>query len=378
MIDALETWMKLALLIAPSGKWRVAPNPRVGAVVVKNGELVGQGAHRWYGGPHAEVYALTQAGERSRGATLFITLEPCSTPGKTGACVDRIIAAGIQRVVYGCTDPNPEHKGRGAARLRNAGIEVIEGILAGEGAPLLDGFSRHLESGIPWVVAKWAMTLDGKIATPTGDSRWITSLDSRRRGHRLRRESDGVLVGVGTVLADNPDLTVRLVKGKNPVRIVMDTHLRTPSHFKIVETANKEPTWFLTGESASQEKAEGLMKKGCKVIRVRVCENRVDLVTAFKHLRGIGMDRILLEGGGGLTAEAITRGLVHRVMAFVAPKISGGAEAKTPVEGGGVSSMADALSLTGLTVKQLSGGDLLIQGSVPGTSSKPGSRPYPC
>jgi len=349
----------LALQSARSGRGRVEPNPPVGACVVGGDRLLSLAHHRAYGGPHAEIHALRGAGSAARGATLYVTLEPCSTTGKTPPCVDALLAAGLARVVVATEDPNPAHRGLGLRRLQEGGVEVVRGLLSGQADELLSGFREHLASPFPFVVAKWAMSADGKIATATGDSRWITGLSARRRAHRERREADAVMVGIGTVLADDPELTVRHVRGESRIRIVLDSSLRTPPTARLVRTCHRSPVLILAGEQAPSDREEFLRACGCSVIRLPVREGRVDLKAALRLLRERGVGKILLEGGGELLADAFRIGVVKRALAFVAPKILGGREAPTPVGGRGVSGVIEGVRLSPPRVQRL-GDDVLL------------------
>ena len=288
-----DDYMRAALALAHKGAGRVSPNPMVGAVVVRKGRVVGAGYHRAFGAAHAEVHALRRAGSAARGADLYVTLEPCSHYGKTPPCVDQVIASGIKRVFIGQVDPNPLVRGRGIRRLRAAGIEVMVGILRAECAALNEAFSKHVTTGLPLVTLKAAMTLDGKIATRTGDARWITCAQSRRMVHRMRAEADAVMVGIGTVLADDPQLNVRLGRQKrDPLRIVVDSRLRIDPACKLLQAGLAVGTLIVTGPRAAlSSKAETLRSLGAEVLGCRMRGSRIDLAALMSVLgrRGISI-----------------------------------------------------------------------------------------
>jgi diaminohydroxyphosphoribosylaminopyrimidine deaminase/5-amino-6-(5-phosphoribosylamino)uracil reductase len=350
-----ERFMRRALELAALGGIRTAPNPRVGAVVVRAGRIVGEGWHRAPGRPHAEVLALRAAGSRAKGATLYVNLEPCAPhPKRTPPCTDAVAAAGLARVVAAMKDPNPRVHGRGLALLRKAGLRVDLGLCRAEAEALNAPFVKVHTRGLPWVVSKWAMTLDGKIATRTGDSRWISSTRSRNWLHRYRDGFQAILVGSGTVLRDDPRL-----KGSKtlPVRIVLDTAARTPSTSKLARTAREQPLWIAVGPDAPAARVRALEKAGAKILELDVR----DLRLVFEALAGEGIQSILVEGGGEVHASVLDAGLADEVCVFVAPKISGGREAKSPVEGEGIERMAEALALEGLRAEPM-GPDLLLRG----------------
>jgi diaminohydroxyphosphoribosylaminopyrimidine deaminase/5-amino-6-(5-phosphoribosylamino)uracil reductase len=350
-----QAFMRRALELAARGGNRVAPNPLVGAVVVRNGRIVGEGWHRAFGTSHAEVNALRAAGARAKGATLYVTLEPCSPhPKKTPPCTDLLARSGLTRIVVALRDPNPQVDGRGLELLRRAGIRVTTGLLAREAAALNAPFVKVHTCGLPYVVAKWAMTLDGKIATRTGDSRWVSGDRSRAWLRRYRDTFQAILVGSGTLLRDDP-----LLRGAKtrPTRIILDTTAKTPLDSRIARTARDHPTIVAVSPAASATRVAALERKGVRVVRLDIR----DLRLVFKALAREGLHKILVEGGGEVHAGVLGGGLADEACIFLAPKIIGGRDAKTPVEGAGLERMAQALRLEKITVNRL-GDDLLIQG----------------
>ena len=356
-----EIFMREALRIARNAEGRTSPNPLVGAVVVREGKIIAEGWHRKAGTPHAEVHALNMAGDLAKDATLFVTLEPCSHFGRTPPCANKIVEAGIKKVVVAMKDPNPKVSGRGIEILKSAGIEVEVGVLEEEAAKLNEVFLKWITKKLPFVTLKFACSLDGKIATATGNSQWISCEESRKFTHRLRDISDAIMVGSGTVLADNPSLTTRLVEGKNPVRIIVDSLAKTPLDFNVV-TDKKAKTIFAVTENAPREKISALESLGVEVIFAG-SEDKVDLKILLKKLAEQEITSILVEGGGTLHFSLLELGLVDKVFAFVAPKIIGGANAKTAVEGAGFAEIKNAVKLKNLTTERL-GDDILICGYV--------------
>ena len=358
-----EDYMREALRIARYAEGRTSPNPLVGAVIVRDGRIIAEGWHRKAGTPHAEIHALRMAGDLARGATLYVTLEPCSHYGRTGPCAKAVAEAGIARVVVAMQDPNPKVAGRGMEMLRAAGVEVRCGVLATEAARLNEVFLHWITTGLPFVALKTAMTLDGKIATHTGDSQWITGEASRLRVHELRDRYDAILVGIGTVLHDDPSLTTRLPdrQGKNPLRIVLDSMARTPRAAKLL-TDGAAPTLIAVTARAPQERVAALRQAGAEVL---VCGegSRVDAQALLKALGEREISSVFVEGGGRVNASLLAAGLVDKVYAFVAPKLVGGRDALTPVEGTGVERLSDAVTLTELAAETV-GEDVLLTGYV--------------
>lgn len=360
-----EFWMRYALRLARKGIGWTSPNPPVGAVIVWDGELIAGGFHEGAGKPHAEIVALEKARERAKGATLYVTLEPCVHHGRTPPCVPRIIAARIQRVVIATLDPNPIVNGRGVQQLKDAGISVTVGILEKEGKDLIAPFAKFITQKIPFVTLKLALTLDGKIATAKGKSKWLTGEKARRYAHRLRHEHDAVLVGVNTVLADNPQLTVRLVPGrvKQPLRVIVDSHARTPLTARVLRSA-ETPCIIAVTERAPDERIIELQKSGAKVWKLPMTrENRVDLKALLKRLGREGVVSVLVEGGGELAGSFVRGRLVDRIAFFFAPKLLGGRDAVSAIGGKGFSHLGEALKLTEMRWRRL-GDDWLLTASV--------------
>lgn len=354
-------FMRMALELAQRGRGRTNPNPMVGAVVVKDGRVIGQGYHDHYGALHAERAALQSCAESPRGAVLYVTLEPCCHFGRQPPCTDAILEAGIKRVVVGSSDPNPLVSGRGLKQLRAGGVQVETGILQAECDALNPVFFHFIRTGTPYVMMKYAMTMDGKIATRTGASRWITGEAARRRVHADRGRYAAIMAGVGTVLADDPLLTCRTEGGRTPLRVICDTHLRIPLEGQIVRTAPSVPTVIAAG-NGSAEKRELLEAAGCRVWELPMPDGHVDLRALMKRLGEEKIDSVLLEGGGTLNWAALEAGIVHKVQAYIAPKLFGGA-AKTPVVGLGAALPEQAFLLKNTTVTAL-GEDFLLESEV--------------
>lgn len=359
--------MRRALRLAALGR-HASPNPMVGCVIVApDGRIVGEGYHPQAGHPHAEVYALRAAGEAAQGATAYVTLEPCSHQGRTPPCADALLQAGVRRVVAAMTDPDPRVAGRGLERLRAGGVSVEVSLCEAEAQALNAAFIKHRLTGRPWVVLKTAMTLDGKIATRTGHSQWITSPIARRAVHRqLRDRCDAIITGVGTVLADDPSLTTRLEhrQGRDPLRVIVDSTARTPLGSQVVQRAAQDgKTLIATTEAAPRDRRDALIACGCDLLLCAPdAAGRVDLadLTARLGTRGdvIG---VLIEGGGELAASFLQADLVDRWLAFVAPKIIGGCDAPGPVGGSGASRMDESQVLSGWRVSRC-GPDIRIDG----------------
>ena len=357
-----QDYMGLALELAERGRGYVNPNPMVGAVVVKDGRIIGKGYHQRYGELHAERNALADCSESAEGATIYVTLEPCCHYGKTPPCTDAIIENKIARVVVGSSDPNPLVAGKGIRILREHGIQVDEHVREAECLALNRVFFHYIQNGTPYVVMKYAMTLDGKIATVTGASRWITGEAARERVHESRHAYRSIMAGVGTVLADDPMLNCRLPGRRSPVRIVCDTHLRTPPAAQLVRTAGEYET-ILATSCADEAAAAPYREAGCKVLVLPEENGHICLPELMRQVGKEGIDSILLEGGGTLNWSMLSAGLVHRVQAYVSPKLFGGREAPGPVGGAGVSLPAEAVYLTNLQITPV-GEDLCIEGEV--------------
>lgn len=354
-----EEYMKLAIEIAKKGAGKVNPNPMVGAVIVKDERVIGQGYHKKYGGNHAEVNAFENVLDNPEGGTIYVTLEPCSHYGKTPPCVDKIIKNKLSKVVIGALDPNPIVKGRGVKALGAAGIEVITGVLEEECKKLNEVFMKYIVSKKPFVILKTAMTLDGKIATAEGESKWITSEKSRQEVHKLRNKLASIMVGVDTVIKDNPELTCRLDGGRNPIRIIVDSKLRIPMEAKVV-VDNLAQTIIATTELADKDKIVSLEKLGVKVLIINSKNERVDLQSLMIKLGELNIDSIFLEGGSTLSFSALEENIVNKIQVYIAPKIIGGEKAKTPVGGKGIKKLSNAIKLENMTVRYI-GTDLLIE-----------------
>lgn len=360
-----ESCMRRAIELARGGAGWTNPNPLVGAVLVKDGRVIGEGFHECYGGLHAERNALADCkrrGEDPEGATMYVTLEPCSHTGKQPPCADAVIEAGIARVVVGSRDPNPLVSGKGNARLREAGIEVAEDFLREECDELNPIFFHYIQRKRPYVVAKWAMTLDGKIAARTGDSRWVSNELSRADAHELRHRLAAIMVGSGTVAADDPALTVRRAQGKlgnQPLRVVVDGKLSMSPQSKLAQTARETDVLVATALSESDGRASALRDCGVEVVSIPGDDGRVDLDRLMDELGARGIDSLLVEGGGGLHEALFKKGLVNEVVVYLAPKVVGGADAKTPVEGEGSPFMSEALQLGAPLVERM-GEDLKL------------------
>jgi len=366
-----DAWMHDAVELAQRGRAEVEPNPRVGCLLLRDGVVVARGWHEHYGGRHAEAMALDEA--RQKGVqpdTAVVTLEPCSTQKgqdgkKTAPCTQALIASGVQRVLIGAFDPDPRHRRHGIIALEQAGIEVVEGIAATLCDQLYAPFRRALQLDRPWMLAKWAMTLDGKTAAPTGEARWISGIEARTKTHELRARCDGVMVGFRTAQADDPELTVRLVQGPQPVRIVVDPLGEVEDDSNLVKTAHQAPTWLLAADALAPARRARLEALGVVVITCPTGEGprRLHLGQAFAELRRRGLRRVLVEGGGGLVAQMFAWNAIDQVLAFVAPKIIGGRFAPTPVGGEGKAFMAEALQLKDVR-HEVYGDDLAISGFV--------------
>ncbi|MBV9081013.1 MAG: bifunctional diaminohydroxyphosphoribosylaminopyrimidine deaminase/5-amino-6-(5-phosphoribosylamino)uracil reductase RibD [Elusimicrobia bacterium] len=350
-------FMRRALSLAARGKGRVSPNPCVGCVIVKNGRIVGEGFHEYFGGPHAEIAALKKAGARARGATLYVTLEPCSHWGKTPPCAPEVARSGVRRVVAAMSDPNPLVSGRGRSLLRRAGIRVDVGLERPAAEFLNRSFLTYITKRRPHVLLKTAMTLDGKIATARGDSRWVSGPESRRLVHRLRAESDAVAVGATTAERDNPALTSH-GEGRDPLRVVIDPTLRTRPTLKMFSDDRRPPV-IVAGGAASRAREARLVKKGARVLRVRESKGGLDLGEALASLAKMEVGQLLLEGGGETAWNFLKAGFVDEVMSFIAPKLLGGRTAVTPVGGDGFSAMSKARPLEILSLTRV-GDDIVV------------------
>jgi diaminohydroxyphosphoribosylaminopyrimidine deaminase/5-amino-6-(5-phosphoribosylamino)uracil reductase len=376
-------WMRQALRLAARARGRTSPNPLVGAILVRGGRLLGQGWHHQAGGPHAEIEALRDAvarGESVRGATLYVTLEPCCTHGRTPPCTDAIRAAGIRRVVVAAVDPNPAHAGRGLRLLRRAGIRVEAGVLGAEATLLNESFNHWIVQRTPWVMVKAAMTLDGRIATASGESKWITGPDARAEGMRLRDESDAILAGINTVLCDDPSLTIRLPAGPGEPakpssssaprpalrRVILDSRARTPLKARVVSDADAGRTIIVVTREAPARRVAALRRR----VQVWVAPRRggrIDLRWVLRRLGAESVTRLLVEGGGEVNASFLESGLAHEIAFFYAPKILGGEAARRGVAGAGATRLANVIELDRLEWRRLGDGarpDLFLRALV--------------
>ncbi len=362
-------YMARALELAARGKGYTSPNPCVGAVVVKNGQIIGQGFHAKAGGPHAEVVAIDDAAaknpEKLANATIYVTLEPCNHFGKTPPCTHKILNAGIGRVVVACKDPNPV-AGGGIEFLRENGLDVVSGLLEQEALTLIEDFVWNVQNhNTPFVTLKCAATLDGYIATRTGDSQWITSSTSRNFGHELRHQNDAILIGAGTLHGDDPSLTAR-IEGKqtrDPARIILDTRLTIQENAKVVVQNSNAPTIIVTGPGCDPGKIQRLKDKGAHILECRVCENLLDLNDLMIRLRELSITSLLIEGGGRVAASALAAGIVNKVCYFLAPKIMGGNDGIPVFNGSGPEKIKDVFELVRVSTRPFAS-DMLITGYI--------------
>lgn len=362
-------YMEMALSLAEKGRGYTSPNPMVGAVVVSGGTVVGRGYHRAYGGPHAEVYALDEAGEKARGATLYVTLEPCNHTGKTPPCTRKILAAGIADVVMALADPNPLASG-GADFLRANGVRVRDGVCEDQARKQNEIFIHHVTTKRPFVIVKYAATLDGRIATRTGDSKWVSGPESRAYVHEIRHLVDGILVGIGTILADDPSLTTRIenMKGRDPRRIVLDSRLSIPETAGILHLESDSDTILVCGlldrtDGVLQAKKSRLTARGVTVLETPLAGGQIDLNALMITLGAMGLSSVLIEGGSRVLSSALRSGIVNRVIAFYAPKLLGGDDGAPVCRGPGPEWMKDAIMLDNMTVHRR-GDDLVIEADV--------------
>lgn len=352
--------MREALRLARRGREGASPNPLVGAVVVRHGTIVGRGWHRRCGGPHAEIAALDESGKQARGSDLYVTLEPCGHQGRTPPCADAIVEAGVGRVFYAITDPNPQTRGRGPRKLRRLGIPTHRGLLEDEARELNLPYFYWRRTGLPWVILKWAMSLDGKIATAHGDSRWISGEASRRYVHSIRRRVDAVLVGTETFLRDDPNLLPRPRRGRTPSRVVLDRRGRLPLDLQVFQDG-EDGRIYATTARVGRRRREAVEKLGLDVLELPERDGGIDLKRLLAALGSRDVSQLLVEGGGKLHGALLDAGLAHEVIVFVAPKIIGGAEAPVPVGGQGVDGIASAPVLRLLRSRRL-GQDLVWEG----------------
>lgn len=355
--------MKMALALAEKGRGFTSPNPMVGAVVVQDGRVVGKGWHKMAGKAHAEVNAIDDAGSLAKGATIYVTLEPCNHTGQTPPCTKKIIQSGIKRAVVAMKDPNPHVTGGGIEVLKKAGIQVTPGVCEKQAEKQNEIFIQYIRTGNPFVILKTAATLDGRIATHTGDSKWVTGEAARHFVHKIRHETDAIMVGIGTVKADNPRLTVRLpgMKGRDPRRIILDTRLSIPLDADLVQSESDSDTIVVCGKSALKTKKEALEEKGVTIVETEEKDGKIDLFNLMPLLGGMGITSLLIEGGSRVVQSALTARIIDKVLFFYAPKILGGDDGFPICRGSGPDNMNQAFPVRDMVVKRIEN-DILIEG----------------
>lgn len=351
--------MRRALALAARGRGKVEPNPMVGAVIARRGRILGEGYHQRFGGPHAEAHALRKAGPAAKGASLYVTLEPCDHFGKTPPCTDAILAAGIRRVVAAMRDPDSRVSGRGIRKLRRAGLAVEVGLCEAQARALNAPYLKLKTQGIPYVTAKWAMTLDGRIAASSGDSHWITAKPARRHLHKRRGQVDAILVGIGTVLEDDPLLTCRLARGRNPMRIVLDSHARTPLDSRLVRSVSEAEVLIVSSRAAPTRRLRALERAGCQTLVVSGLAGRCSLSELLRHLGERHATHLLVEGGQEVLSAFFRERLVDHVMVYLGSKLIG--SGLSPLGDLGLKKMGQALALRNVSIRRI-GSDLLVEG----------------
>ncbi len=360
--------MAVALELAAHGRGRTSPNPMVGAVVVRNGRIVGRGFHEAAGKPHAEVNAIEDAGDQALGADLYVTLEPCNHTGRTPPCTETILRAGIRRVVAAMRDPNPRVAGGGLDYLSRSGLQTVAGILEAEARRLNESFVKFIQTGRPFVILKCAATLDGRIATRTGDSKWISNEQSRAYGHELRHAVDGVLVGINTIRCDDPLLTARLEtgRGKDPARIVLDTRLSIDPRARVLSVDSEAETLVVCGCPVDAGKKAAIEKKGVRILEAPVKDSHIDMRALMPLLGQMEITSVLIEGGGRVSAAAVAAGIVDKVVFFYAPKILGGDDGVPIFRGVGPRLMSECIRIRDIRTQRF-GDDVMIEGYVDST-----------
>jgi diaminohydroxyphosphoribosylaminopyrimidine deaminase / 5-amino-6-(5-phosphoribosylamino)uracil reductase len=355
-------YMRRALELAEKARGRTSPNPMVGAVVVRRGKIVGEGYHSQAGHPHAEVEALRRAGDKAKSADLYVNLEPCCHFGRTPPCTDAIIQAGIKRVFVGMKDPNPQVSGKGLRRLKAKGVTVVSGVLKEECMKLNESFTKVVETGMPFVILKTAMSLDGKTATRSRDSRWISGELARKHVHKIRNYVDAIMVGTETVLKDNPLLTCRLATGsvKHPARIILDRRNRIPLSANVFKNSRSQKVFYITGPDISSVRQKALVSRKVEVLKGKSSQKGFHIESLLKELAKKEMNSILIEGGAELNASALKAGVVDRVVAFISPIMIGGTKAPGFLGGQGVAKIDDAVKLKNLEVTNI-GEDLMVE-----------------
>ncbi|RLL41295.1 bifunctional diaminohydroxyphosphoribosylaminopyrimidine deaminase/5-amino-6-(5-phosphoribosylamino)uracil reductase RibD [Oceanobacillus piezotolerans] len=356
-----EFYMDLALNNARAMKGQTEPNPLVGSVIVNDNRIVGVGTHLKAGEPHAEIHALRMAEDKAKGGTIYVTLEPCSHHGRTGPCAEAIVKAGIKKVVIATLDPNPMVAGNGVKILQKAGIEVVTGVLEQQSIDMNEVFNKYIIEKKPFVTLKAGITLDGKVATHTLSSKWITSEEARYDVHKLRSENMAILAGINTVMKDDPALTSRIQDGRNPIRVIMDSQLRIPLDYQVI-TDNLAETWIFTTKNADPIKLNTLKEMGITIF-VTNSEQRVDPEEVIEKLGELGISSLFIEGGGNINASFLEKKLIDKVILYIAPKLVGGKEAPTFLEGAGISEMADAVELINTSMEPI-GKDFKFTGYV--------------
>jgi len=361
MADDLDKrHMRLALRLALKGAGRTSPNPMVGAVLLRGGKIIATGYHQKAGGDHAEIVALKKAGAKARGATLYLNLEPCDHHGRTPPCTLSLIRSGISRVVVGMVDPNPLVSGRGIRRLRRAGIRVDVGLLDEECRRLNEAFVKYITRHIPFVILKLAASLDGKIATSSGDSKWITETAARNCVHRLRNQVDAVIVGIGTVLADDPQLTCRLPDGRNPWRIILDSHLRIPLTSRLLHQRDPRKTILVASPRSPSKKIEAVQRFGAQVWTFPPRQGAIPWVSLLRRFGKMGWLSVMIEGGGATASQALAEGVVDKVLFFYAPKVIGG-EGRNMIQTLGIRKIGQSKKIKNMEVSRV-GKDFLVSG----------------
>jgi len=364
MLSIDQKYMRMALQLAEKARGRTSPNPMVGAVVVKSDRVISRGYHRKAGEPHAEAIALKQAGKAAKGATLYVTLEPCShTNKRTPPCTPFVVQSGVKRVVIAMIDPNPRVSGGGIKTLRKSGIEVVTGVLEKEAKKLNEAFIKYITTGVPFVTLKIAQTLDGKIATSSGESKWITGEKAREEGHRLRDANDAILVGINTVLKDNPSLTTRVPRGRDPIRVIVDTKLRTPLKAKVITQKSSAKTYIATLDTMPKDKLVKLLDAGVEVLLAKGSKGHVDLKSLMKMLGGFGVTSVLIEGGAEVHASAIKSRIVDKIVMFIAPMLMTGKDSLCSIGGVSPTRLSQAVRLRDVTTRMV-GDDLMIEGYI--------------
>ena len=381
LTDHERSRLERAIALARKGCLDVEPNPPVGCVLEREGTVIGEGWHKAYGGPHAEIEALKLVHRRAEGATAYISLQPCSRTGKTGPCCDALLKAGVQRVIYASRDPLEDKASPGLHKLKKGGVEVLGPALPELGDTLLKRFIAHTHIERPWVILKWAMTLDGRIAPREGEGGTIAGRRSRLLSHIWRGRVDAIAVGIGTILSDDPELTCRVEGGPpdgrpQPARVIFDRLLTTPLDAKILQTVDKAPVWIVTGTGAPEKLEAALAGRGAKILRVRHGAGGLDMSAVLSSLYQEGIGRLLVEGGARIHGTFVRQKLADQACAFVAPVIAGGEQAVPAIRGSGINDMAHALQLEDVRWRGL-GDDVLVRGYMPRTTRRPYARGAP-